>query len=163
MSIHNIWRIQKMSVIFGWKKKTPYLLLCYIWPCLLVEVFYIIQYFCRQTAKVIRLYICRGCSEHLLSTYMVRTLFPWPVWICFPCNTVLFFKCLALWVKFSADNILKYVFLFFPENRFFNISCKLLSMEKIWLETICLNCQNLLSGKSMKNVINLLSAKLAQR
>ena len=27
-------------------------------------------------------------------------------------------KRLALWVKFSADDILKYFFLFFPENMF---------------------------------------------
>ena len=26
-------------------------------------------------------------------------------------------ECLALWVKFSADHILKYFFLIFPENR----------------------------------------------
>ena len=62
----------------------------------------------------------------------------------------------ACWVKFSADYILKYLFLLAPEKKGFDISCKL-SPE----ETICMECQNLLSGKNKKTVINLSSADLA--
>ena len=58
--------------------------------------------------------------------------------------------------KISEDNILKYFFLFFPETDF-DISCKLSPME-----TICMKCQILVSGKNKKN-INLLFAELAQR
>ena len=38
------------------------------------------------------------------------------------------------------------------------MSCKLFLLEKI-----CMECQNLFSGKNMENIINFLSAELAQR
>ena len=66
-------------------------------------------------------------------------------------------ECLALWVKFSADDILKYIFfLFFPENR-------IRHFMQIVSETICMKSQILFSGKNKKNITNLLSAELAQR
>ena len=40
-------------------------------------------------------------------------------------------KCLALWVKFSADNILKYLS-YFSQKTDFDISCE--------IETICMKC-----------------------
>ena len=61
---------------------------------------------------------------------------------------------LALWVKFSADNILKY-FSYFSKKTGYDISCK--------LETICMKCQILFFGKNKKNIINLSSAENAQR
>ena len=63
----------------------------------------------------------------------------------------------ALWIKISVDNFLKYVSYFFPENRI-DISCKLSPVE-----TICLKCLILFSGKNKKNIINLSSAEIAQR
>ena len=53
-------------------------------------------------------------------------------------------KCLALWVKFSADNILKYSFYFFQKTGF-GISGKLSPVE-----TICMKCQNQFMGKIRK-------------
>ena len=64
---------------------------------------------------------------------------------------------LALWVKFSADDILKY-FSYFSQKTGFDISCKL-SLK----ETICMKCQILFSGKNKKNNIILSSAENAQR
>ena len=58
--------------------------------------------------------------------------------------------------KFSADDILKY-FSDFSQKKCFDISFKLSP-----LETICMECQILFSGKNKKN-INLLSAELALR
>ena len=46
----------------------------------------------------------------------------------------------------------------FLQKKGFDISCKLSPME-----TICMKCQSLFSGKSKKNIINLLSAEFAQR
>ena len=63
---------------------------------------------------------------------------------------------LAFWVKFSADDILKY-FSFFPQKTGFDISCKLSP-----LETICMECQILFPWKNKKNVNNLSSAELAK-
>ena len=56
----------------------------------------------------------------------------------------------------SLHGLVKY-FSYFPRKTGFNISCKL-SPE----ETICMKCQSLFSGKNKKNIVNLLSAKLAQ-
>ena len=64
---------------------------------------------------------------------------------------------LSLWVKNSADGILTY-FSKSSKKIGFDISCKLSLME-----TICMKCQNWFSRKSRKNIINLLSAELAQR
>ena len=50
---------------------------------------------------------------------------------------------LACWVKRSADDILKYFFLFFPENRNF----------KHFMQNVIL-----FSGKNKKNLVNLSSA-----
>ena len=63
---------------------------------------------------------------------------------------------LALWVKFAADDILKY-FSYFSQKTGFDISCKLSK------ETICMKCQIQFSGKNKKNIINLSSAENAQR
>ena len=64
---------------------------------------------------------------------------------------------IALWVKFSADDILKY-FSYFSQKTGYDISSKLSPKE-----TICLKCQILFSGKNKKNIINLSSAENAQR
>ena len=53
---------------------------------------------------------------------------------------------LALWVKFSADDILKY-FSYFSQKTGLDISCKLSP-----LETICMKCHILFSGKYKKNI-----------
>ena len=50
------------------------------------------------------------------------------------------------------------IFFLFSQKTGFDISCKLSQME-----TICMNGQILFSGKNKKNIINLLSAELAQR
>ena len=87
---------------------------------------------------------------------------------------------LAFWVKFSADCISKYFSYFSQKTRFdiscklsptgFDISCKL--SKKTWfdiscklspLETICMKCQILFSGKNKKNTNNLSSAHLVQQ
>ena len=57
--------------------------------------------------------------------------------------------CLALWIKFSADDILK-CFSYFSQKTGFNISCKLSP-----LDTICMKCWLLFSGQKKENVINL--------
>ena len=69
------------------------------------------------------------------------------------------FNCLtlALWVKFSADDILKY-FSYFSQKTGFDISCKLSPYE-----TICMKCSTLFSGKNKKNIINLPSTENAHR
>ena len=53
---------------------------------------------------------------------------------------------------------LKYFFLFFFQKTGSDIPCQLSPME-----TICMKCQKLFSGKNMKNITNMTSAKLAQR
>ena len=53
-------------------------------------------------------------------------------------------------------NYFSYFFFFWKTG--FDISCKLFP-----LETICMKYQNLFSGKSMKNLINVSSAELAKR
>ena len=53
--------------------------------------------------------------------------------------------CLVFWVKFSANDILKY-FSYFSQKTGFDIACKVFPME-----TICMKCQFLFSGK---NIIN---------
>ena len=65
--------------------------------------------------------------------------------------------CSAVCIKFSADDILK-CFSYFSQKTGFDISCKLSP-----LETICMNCQILFSGKTRKNIISLVSAELAKR
>ena len=60
---------------------------------------------------------------------------------------------LALWVKFSADDIE-----IFSQKNGFDISCKASQME-----TICMKCLVLFSGKKNKKNINLPSAELVQR
>ena len=60
-------------------------------------------------------------------------------------------KRVVLLVTFSADGILKYFFVF-PRKH-----------DSTFLETICMKCQLLLSGKYRKNIINLSSAELANR
>ena len=62
-------------------------------------------------------------------------------------------QCLALDVKFSADDILKYFF-YFSQKTGFDISCKLSPVE-----TICMKYQILFSGKYKKNINNLLLAE----
>ena len=64
---------------------------------------------------------------------------------------------LACWIQFSAHDIMKYFFSYFPQKTGFDISCKLSPVE-----TVCMKHQILISGKNRKN-INLLSAELAQR
>ena len=69
----------------------------------------------------------------------------------------MFSYCLALWVKFSADDILKYFF-YFSQKTGYDISCKLSPKE-----TICMKCQILFFGKNKKKIINLSSAENVQR
>ena len=54
----------------------------------------------------------------------------------------------------STDDILKY----FPLKAGLDILCKLFTVE-----TICMKCQILFSGKNKKNIVNWSSAELAQR
>ena len=63
----------------------------------------------------------------------------------------------ALWVKISADDILKY-FLIFPKKMRFYISSKLSPKETVYMK-----CQNLFLRKIIKNIISLSSAELVQR
>ena len=65
-------------------------------------------------------------------------------------------KCLALWVKISADDILKY-FYYLSQKTSFDMSCKLSPME-----TICMKCQILFCRKNKKTVINSSSAEFAE-
>ena len=58
---------------------------------------------------------------------------------------------LAIWIKFLADDILKY----FSQETGFDISCK--------LSPNFVKCQMLFSGKDKKNIINLPSTELTQR
>ena len=60
--------------------------------------------------------------------------------------------------QFSADDILKIVFLFFSQVTGFDISCTLSQ-----LETVCMKCQILLAGKTKKVSSNILSADIIQR
>ena len=53
---------------------------------------------------------------------------------------------LTLWVKFSADDILKQ-FSYFPQKTGVDISCKQSPME-----AFCMKCQILFSGKNMKKI-----------
>ena len=63
----------------------------------------------------------------------------------------------ALWVKFSADNILKY-YSYFSQKTGFIFHANFLQRT----ETICMKCQILFSGKNKKNIISLSFAELAQ-
>ena len=51
----------------------------------------------------------------------------------------------TLWA-FSADDKMMLFFLFFPENRIWHF------MQIVSLETICMKCQILISGKNKKNI-----------
>ena len=66
-------------------------------------------------------------------------------------NLLIICKCLALWVKFSADDILNY-FSYFLKKTGFDISCKL----------SCMKSQILLSRKN-KKTISLPFAELVSR
>ena len=66
-----------------------------------------------------------------------------------------------LWVKFSADDILKFFFffyLFFPPRIRFGISCKLSPIK-----VICMKYQILFSGKNKKTITSFSSAEFAPR
>ena len=67
------------------------------------------------------------------------------------------FKHFVLWVRISADDILKYFSYFFQQNVFY-FSCKLSPQE-----TIFMKCQRLFSGENQKNIISLLSAEFVCR
>ena len=58
---------------------------------------------------------------------------------------------LACLVRIAADDILKFFFLLFPENRLWYI------MQTVSKETICMKCQSLFFWKNRKNIINLLN------
>ena len=88
-----------------------------------------------QAEKVTKVY----CSNKTMSTWQQ----------CLPVD-FLFINRLALWVKFAADDILKY-FSYFSQKTGFDISCTLSPKE-----TICMKCQILFSMK-------LSSAENAQR
>ena len=64
--------------------------------------------------------------------------------------------CLEFRVKFLADDIIK-KFSYFSQETGFDISCKLSSMQKIYMK-----CQILVSWKNKKNITKLLSAELAK-
>ena len=60
---------------------------------------------------------------------------------------------------FSRPRIeIVFFFFFFFQNTGFDISCKLSSME-----TICMKCEVLFSGKNKKNITNVFSSEFAQR
>ena len=83
-------------------------------------------------------------SDHELpGSYLLEAEFS--TWVSLSHNQHLHMtKRLALWVKFSADDILKY-FSYFSQKTGFDISCKLSP-----LETICMKCQILFWGKIRK-------------
>ena len=65
----------------------------------------------------------------------------------------------VLGILFSRQHIEIFFFFFFSlQKTGFDISCKLSPKE-----TVCMKCQSLFSGENMKNIVNLLSAELAQR
>ena len=59
------------------------------------------------------------------------------------------FYCYHVWAN-SVDDKLMLFYLFFPLKTGFGISCKLSP-----LETICMKCQNLFSGKNEKKKFNI--------
>ena len=61
----------------------------------------------------------------------------------------------SLWVKFSADDILKY-FSYVSQKTDFDITCILSHVEKI-----CKKFQSLFFWNNKKNIINLMSSELA--
>ena len=69
---------------------------------------------------------------------------------------VCFFLMLSSLGKFLADNILKY-FSYFCQKTRFDIS------SKLSMETICMNCQIMFSGKNKKNIMTLSSDEFAKR
>ena len=91
----------------------------------------------------------------LIGTDRCNTVFHGIVWT--PYHLTVLTKCLALWVKFSVDDILKY-FSDFSQKTGFDISCKFSLLEKI-----CMECQRSFSGKNKKNITNLSSAELVKR
>ena len=76
----------------------------------------------------------------------------WRVKYC--CTTLML--TVIMWVKISADTILKY-FSYFSQKIGFHLSCKLSP------KTVCMKCQNLFSWKKKKNIINLWHAESAER
>ena len=67
------------------------------------------------------------------------------------------FSMLNTLVKSTTDNILKH-FSYFSQKTGFDSSCKLSPME-----TICMKCQILFSGKNKKTIANLSSTELVKR
>ena len=65
---------------------------------------------------------------------------------------VLKVKRSALWVKFSADDILKYLFLFFPGRK--QVLTFHLNMSPVG--TVCTKCQIMFSGEKIKIYIFLI-------
>ena len=63
---------------------------------------------------------------------------------------------LALWVKISADDIMKYVVLIFPRKQILKISCKLSHMDLHEMPN------PVFWGKIRENATNVSSAELAQ-
>ena len=63
-----------------------------------------------------------------------------------------------LTISTQGKNFSREQFEIFSKKIGFDSSCKLSP-----LETICMKCQNLFSGKNKKNIINLSSAELAER
>ena len=66
---------------------------------------------------------------------------------------VKYYERLALWIKSSADDILKYVCLIFLRKQvlIFHVNCL--------QETICIKCRNLYSRKTYENISKLSSAE----
>ena len=67
------------------------------------------------------------------------------------------FKCLACWVKFSADNILKYFFLIFPRKQTLTFHENCLSRQFSW------NVKVYFLWRNKKNIISLPSVESAQQ
>ena len=64
---------------------------------------------------------------------------------------------LSTWSKIFSRRYIEISFIFFPENKIWHFK------QIVSLETICMKCQNLFSGKNKKYITNLFSAELAQK
>ena len=139
-----------------------------------VDTFFSVQWFCLQTVKaLIRMCGCAGWSWSSLSVHAQRYVFVWhgpnmcilsyfrvfSVQILKQCQYNVYYNVyytitsnkssslsLALWIKFYIYDTLKYCSYFFRKTGFD-------------METICMKCLILFSGKNKKNTTKLSSAK----
>ena len=109
----------------------------------------IARYFTYLFLKVITLIMC------LTSLKRLQKLFTFLYWCIKPDRFVLTHNTLG---KIISRRHFEIFFSDFSQKTVFDTSCKLSP-----LETICMKCRILFSGKNKKNITNLSSAELAQR